>query len=74
MSEYATVVKALDLKPAAYNAPRDQLAKATSLTFGNVVNRISKDTQSFQGGGWEIVSHNLTRIGDHLLASFVIRR
>ena len=74
MSEYATVVTNVDLKPEAYSQTGDKLAQSLTLTLSKVLKNTTKARESFQGGRWDILSHQIFRIGDHLLVSFLLRR
>ena len=74
MAEYSTVVTHIDLKPEAYSQTGDQMAKNLTAVLGKVLKSTAKLSESFQGGKWEILSHQIFRIGDHLLVSFLLRR
>jgi hypothetical protein len=74
MKEYAVMAETVTLKPEAYSATASQLAQLVTTSVNRIVVKASKGLPKFQGGGWDIVSYNLTRLGDHLVVSFLISR
>jgi len=74
MAEYSTIVTTVDLKPEIYKATSEQVAQAITMSLGNVLRKTSKGIETLGGGGWHILSHQLTTIGDHLIVSFLLRR
>jgi len=75
MYEYSVMVKTVDLNPEALaTANKDELSKGILGALGGAISELSKGMDAFQGGGWEIVSHQLTRFEHRLVASFLLRR
>jgi len=75
MYEYSLMVKTADLNPEALaTATKDELSKGIGVALGGVIRELSKGMETFQGGGWEIISHQLTGFEHHLFASFLLRR
>ena len=75
MYEYSVMVKTADLNPETLaTATKDELSKAILVALGGAISELSKGVDTFQGGGWEIISHQLTRFEHHLFASFLLRR
>jgi len=75
MYEYSVMVKTADLKPEALaTATKDELSKGIGGALGEAISELSKGMDTFQGGGWEIISHQLTTFEHHLFASFLLRR
>ena len=74
MAEYGVMAQSVDLKPEAYSASGALLAKTITESTNQILIKAAKGLQSVQGGGWEILSHQITRIGDHLIVSFLLRR
>jgi hypothetical protein len=74
MREYVVMAETVTLKPEAYSATADQLAQLITAIVNKIVVKASKGLPNFQGGGWDISSYNMTRIGDHLVVSFLIAR
>ena len=75
MYEYSVMVKTTDLNPEVLaTATKDELSKAILAALGGAISELSKGIDTFQGGGWEIVSHQLTGFEHHLFTSFLLRR
>ena len=75
MYEYSMMIKTADLPlETLAAATKDELSKAILGALGGAVSGLSKGMETFQGGGWEITSHQLTRFDSRLFASFLLRR
>ena len=75
MYEYSVMVKTAELNPEALaTATKDELSKTIGVALGGAMSELSKGMETFQGGGWEIISHQLTRFEHHLFSSFLLRR
>jgi len=75
MYEYSVMVKTTDVKSEELaTATGDKLSQIVGVVLGNTANEVSKGVESFQGGGWEIISHQLTRFDHHFVTSFLLRR
>lgn len=75
MYEYSMMVKTTDLNPEALaTANKDELSKGIGVAVGGAISELLKGMDTFQGGGWEIISHQLTAFEHHLFASFLLRR
>lgn len=75
MYEYSLMVKTADLNPERLaTASKDELSKGIMGALGGAIGELSKGMETFQGGGWEIISHQLTSFEHHLFASFLLRR
>lgn len=74
MVEYGVMAGSAELKPEIKTAPSDQVTQALTAILSNELNKVNKAVNSFQGGGWEIISHELTRIDSHVIVSFLVRR
>ena len=72
--EYSVMVQGMDIPPQAVQAGRDELAQTLTIGLGKLIGTMSNAVESFQGGGWEIVSHELTPFGTRLVVSFLLRR
>jgi len=72
--EYSVMVQGMDVPPEAIQAGRDELAQSLTIGIGSVIGKVSNGIESFQGGGWEIVSHEFTPFGTRLVVSFLLRR
>jgi len=75
MVEYGFIVQTIDIKPDMEDSTADQLSQSMAIALNKIVQSASKGLGNLPGGGkGEILSHNLTRIGGHLVVSFMFRR
>jgi hypothetical protein len=75
MAEYGFIVQTIDIKPDMEDSTADQLSQTMAIGLNKIVQSASKGLNNLPGGGsGEILSHNLTRIGGHLIVSFLFRR
>ena len=72
--EYATMVQTAELKPGLADFTSDEVGQNIAVGLSQVLQKASKGLQTLQGGGWEILSHDLTRIDRHLVVSLLICR
>lgn len=74
MAEYGMVVTTIVLKPEIETAKADQVAQDLTIVLQKKIGQTSKAIETLQGGGWGIIAHDLTRLGNNLLLSFLLRR
>ncbi len=74
MVEYSVAVGCINMKPNMENTTSKELNLGLTKALGNIVQKMSKDIENANGGTWEIVSHELTKIGNKLAVSFLLRR
>ena len=75
MYEYGVIFETANVKPEILaTATTDELSQNLAVALGGVMDRVPERMKSFQGGGWEIISHQLTRFDRHLVVSFLLRR
>lgn len=74
MGEYGIMVQALGIKPDMLDATPEQIGQSFTAGLGRMVEKASKGVDSFDGGGWTIVSHALTKLDRHLIISFLLHR
>lgn len=75
MAEYGLLVQTIDIKPDMEDSSADQLSQSMAIALNTIVQSASKGLSNLPGGGnGEILSHNLTRIGRHLVVSFLFKR
>lgn len=72
--EYGMMVETGELKPGMADATAGEVSRSLTLGLGNIVQKASKGLETLEGGGWVIVSHDLTRIERHLVLSLLVRR
>jgi len=75
MAEYGFIIQTIDIKPDMEDTTADQLSQTMAIGLNKIVQGASKGLSNLPGdGNGEILSHNLTRIGGHLVVSFLFRR
>ncbi len=74
MTEYSTTVTTIDLKPEIHRATGEQVTQTIRMSLGVALRKTSASLEKLDGGGWHILSHQLTMIDNHLVASFLLRR
>ena len=75
MVEYGFIIQAIDIKPDMEDTTADQLSQTMAIGLNKIAQGASKGLSNLPGGGnGEILSHNITRIGGHLVVSFLFRR
>ena len=72
--EYSFMVQTAELNPGIVDMTTEQVGQGLAVSLMPVVQRASNAIQSLPPGGWEVVSHDLTRIDRHLILSFLLRR
>jgi hypothetical protein len=74
MAEYGFMVQTMEIKPDMEDATADGLGQMMAMGFGQMAQKAAKGLTTLQGGNWEIMSHDVTRLGRHLIVSFLLRR
>ena len=75
MYEYSLISEVADVKlEKVATATNDEFTKNLQASLSGVIFRVTERMKAFQGGGWEIMSHQLTSLGSFLVVSFLIRR
>jgi len=72
--EYGMMVETGALRADFWDASSEQVSAGLAQSLGKIADKVGKALPKFQGGGWEVISHNLTRIKRHLIVTFMIRR
>jgi hypothetical protein len=73
MTEYGFMVQSIEVKPEMDDADAAQVGKSVAMQLNQMVQRAARGL-SLKGGGWEIASHTITRVGRHMVVSFLIKR
>ena len=74
MYEYATMVGSIGLTKKVEEATPDEITKAITIGLGKTTTNIMKAYDTFQGGGWEIISHQITLVSHTLVVTYLARR
>jgi hypothetical protein len=67
-------INTLQLKTVTPDATGDDMNKYISLGVNRIFRDVAEGTQQVEGGGWEILSHSLTKLDNHLVVSFLLSR
>jgi hypothetical protein len=71
---YGFVIRAATLTPFLARATENEVATSLSQTLNQIMLETSHALDESPGGpGWELVSHNLIRLDNHLVVSFLVR-
>lgn len=74
MSEYGMMVQTIEIKPAMEDATADEISQTMTVGLGQILQKASKGLSNLPNGRkGEIVSHDLIRIGRHLVLSILFR-
>jgi hypothetical protein len=75
MAEYGFILQTIDITPDMEDATGEQLAQGMAMAMNKSVQGAARGLTNIPGSGkGEILSHNLTRIGSHLVVSFLFKR
>jgi len=74
MSEYSMMVQTAELKPGIADMTTNEVSQSLSQAFGQAVSKAAQGANTVAGGGWEILSHEITRLDRHLVVSFLLKR
>lgn len=74
MAEYATMAFGADFKKDMSTIPLDKFNEQMTIAMGNLVNKITTTTKTFQGGNWSILSHSSSVIENRLLVTVILHR
>ena len=75
MYEYAIMSETVNVKPEALVAEsKKELLNSLGIALVRVMDIVHKSLKTYEGGGWEIMSHQLTSLDRYLVVSFLIRR
>ena len=79
MAEYENLImgRTIQLKPGFENRSGEDLGKEVATELGKLVSglgNIMRSPDFSEGPGWELMSHEITRLGSHLLVTFLLRR
>ncbi len=74
MTEYTMMLQMMELRPNIIAATREEVTNNLTSALHKTIQAVSKGIPSLDGGGWEILSHDLTRLDRHLIVSFLLHR
>lgn len=75
MYEYAIMSETVNVKPEALVAEsKKELLNSLGIALVRVMDIVHKSLKTYGSGGWETLSHDLTKLDRHLVVTFLIRR
>ena len=75
MYEYSVIVRTLDMIPENLaRATADDFHDSIALALTQTIDIVEKDLDKFQGGGWEMLSHDVNMSERFMVVSFLLRR
>ena len=73
MYEYGLISEVADVKlEKSATATKDEFVQNLQVALAGVIFRVTEHMKTFQGGGWEIMSHQSTSLDRYLVVSFLI--
>jgi lipopolysaccharide biosynthesis regulator YciM len=73
MAEYGFLVQTIDISPNMESYTAEQTSKTMATGLNTLLQNTSKGLKTLSGEA-EILSHSATRVGNHLVVSFLFRR
>jgi hypothetical protein len=74
MSDYGMIVQTLTIKPDMEDASSDEVSKEMSVGLGQLLHKVTTGLKNLPNTkDAELLSHNITRVGSHLIVSFLFR-
>ena len=74
MAEYSVAVGCINMKLHMKDATSEEINLGLTKALGDIVQKMFKDIKSANGDSWEIVPHELTKLGNKLVVSSLLRR
>ncbi|HEY40609.1 MAG TPA: hypothetical protein G4O18_01975 [Dehalococcoidia bacterium] len=75
MIDYGVMVQTVELKIGMADATDDEVSQSMALGLNSILNKVKNAIKNMpEGGEWEIINHQLTRIERHLIVSFLLGR
>ena len=62
------------MKPHMEDTTSEEINLGLNKALGDIVQRMFKDIKGVKGDSWEIVPHELTKLGNKLVVFFLLRR
>ncbi|MDA0988165.1 MAG: hypothetical protein O2783_03320 [Chloroflexi bacterium] len=72
--EYGFLVETIEVKDEIADATADELRQGFASGLAGLAHKISTMVPTLPRSGFEVVSHDLTKIDRHLILSVLIRR
>jgi hypothetical protein len=72
--EYAFLVQTCDLPPDIASIPADESGRLIAQGLAALAEPLQRSLESFDRGGWHVVSHNVAQVNGALILTFLITR
>jgi len=73
-TEYATLVQVGELEAHISDLAPEDVALSFTKALGGLVHKVTQAIKTLDGGGWQIMSHEITAISKHLIVTFLVKR
>jgi hypothetical protein len=76
MADYGFMVQTIDITPDMEDATSDQLSQGMAIAMNKMLSGAVNGIKNMPGasGKGELLSHNIVRVGSHLVVSFLFKR
>ncbi len=74
MAEYTTVTKSLIIQKDVEQLTINELQQIMTKAIAGITEEVSKALKTLNGGGWEIISRELTKFDNKFIVSFLLKR
>ena len=74
MTEYTTITKSLVIQKNVEQLTINELQQIMTQAIAGITEEVSKVLKTLDGGGWEIISRELTKFDHKFIVSFLLKR
>jgi hypothetical protein len=72
--DYSFYTHTFEMKAGMLSLPADKMNRALAVSLAQIIPELVQTTKTLDGGGWEVVSHNLASIRNRLVVTYLLRR
>ena len=74
MAEYRTITKSLVIQKDLEQITINELQQIMTQAIAGITEEASEALKTLDGGGWEIISRELTKFDNKFIVSFLLKR
>ncbi len=75
MANYGLIVQTIELKPGGEDASAAEVSQGLAISLNETLKAASRGVENFpRGGKGELLSHNIVRLGSHLVVSYLFKK
>jgi len=74
MTEYRTVTKSLVIQKDIEQLTINELQQIMTKAIAGITEEVSENLKTLDGGGWEIITRELTKFNNKFIVSFLLKR